>query len=307
MWEAIKTPEEMRILASCFQVCPSLLSFGLEGVQSEDLDELGDYDSALALLRKATKGHRFQSFSIGALNPSQLFDALISHSYTSLVDLDIETSYKGDDHLDLSPLTALEDLHLWRSPNEDFLRNGGSLDGDAITLLQHCNAPPSLRQQTVDLNPGAGSDYPSCYGTEVWRYISDSSILAAVPPSSTIVKITGGLFEADEVLNFLLPANRPHALHLLELAVYTTPSSSLTIPALAKRLHALGIHQEISPYEAILTEADWIELEAARTRYCYGGQSLAGAGQVLRWDGGEWEEPSSSDSDEEEGSSVEEG
>lgn len=198
--------------------------------------------------------------------------------------------------LDLNQSASLQELRLSKPVEVD--AEYGELNSGAITLLERCSAPASLRTLDVDLDPNA----ESCNGYRVWMYLGDQSLLEAVSRSITTLKVTGAVFETDEVDTALLGHRRPPALAHLELDVYKRPSSITTLNSVAAQCHALNIRFRLAPYRVVLWELDRREEQEAGY---WGEDELESVGIDMLWDGGEWEEPCISDSDEGEASSVE--
>ncbi|ORY90240.1 hypothetical protein BCR35DRAFT_328873 [Leucosporidium creatinivorum] len=286
-WRALRTPEELVAFTSYLDTCPNLARLGFEGVQIEDLDELGDDETGLALLKQSSTRHSLSTLSLGVNHPSRIFKLLTSHSHASLHNLHVEMRDEERDPLDLSPFTSLQQLYLWRDISED--EDEDDPDREAIAFLQRCNAPPSLRHLSLDL------DYN---GHRIWRYLDSGSLLQAIPQSISTLDIAGAMSETDQVVRFLKSLARSPTLTSLKLNIYKHPASRYSHAAVARECRSLGIRYRLSLFDVVCID------KQKDGEYGSGRHELEGLCKELAWDGGEWEEPTS---EAEETSSGEEG
>jgi hypothetical protein len=287
----LSIPEGLKVFASYIMVCPVLNALHFEGVSIDDLRELervGDDNSGIGLLRQAATRHRFVTLELGRWLPDNALADLTSHSHSSLRRLELEISEADDDTFDVSHLTALESLHLYK---ED--RNGdydyGEPDEEATILLLQAGVASSLRRSSMALNPY--EEYCSEHVGSIWKFIGSVDLFKAAPSAITTLDIVGTLLDTDSVISFLDSPNRSQTLTNLELDIYHCDDSLHSHAAVARRCHALGIHYRPSPYE----------FENMGSRY----EDLTGPGVLLAWSGGEWEEPNSDSNEDDEDSSAE--
>ncbi|ORY90223.1 hypothetical protein BCR35DRAFT_328858 [Leucosporidium creatinivorum] len=281
-WGTLRTPEELVAFASYFNTCPNLSRLGLEGVQIEGLDDLGDDQTGIALLKQSSTRHSLNALSLGAHDPSCIFKLLTSRSHTSLRDLHLELRdehSEESDPLDLSPFTSLRELHLWRYVDEEF--DYGDPDVGAITFLQRCNAPPSLRHLSLELNPDKkfgldGNDY------RIWRYLESGSLLQAIPRSVSTLSVDGVMSETDDVVNYLKSLARSPTLTSLKLNIYKRPASTYSHVAVARECRLLGIRSRLSPFDLVLSGVD-VDEDQENGSDC---SELEGPWEELVWDGG---------------------